>query len=314
MRYRIAILLSAIVLAACGGNVVLDGESNRPNVSADTIRRFEPISIEFPGKISADEVGVLDEITLKGELVVAMRPKPGVYAPGEETPAFQHRLVQKLGSLLGVETRVVLVDTIGDYFAANSAADSVPSAANPARDGTRLPIDVDIYADIITILPAREAIVRFVPTIPVRQLLLFPAARSIDAISELRNLRFAMVEGSSYETMIESIAIQAGFETNFVHVTTTTEMVTAVAEGIADVTLQDSILGIDIVRSYKNLVLGRPLGELQTLGWAVARENEALARIVNRFFRYVRETGVWEHYWRDAFGIGYLEYLELIGL
>ena len=314
-RYQFTVAATILVISACGGSVVLDSEAGEQENIAEIDRRVDPIDIEFPGATSDEEARLLEEIALRQELVVAMRSKPGVYSPGAETPAFQHRLILKLGSLLEVGVRVVPVDSIGAYFATDTdvlIADESNSRYVP--DGGILPIDVDIYADIITILPAREAIVRFVPTIPVRQLLLFPASASIDSISDLRNLRIAMVEGSSYESMIESISTQAGFEPTYVHVMTTSEMVPAVAEGRADVTLQDSILGIEIVRSHRSLVLGRPLGELQLLGWAIARENDALAGLLRRFIRYVRETGVWEQYWRDAFGIGYLEYLELIGI
>ena len=303
IHLQTVVVISAFIIASCGGSDALDDDDGRTAERVESTRRVESQTIEFPGELSREEARLIDEITRRGELVVAMRKKPGVYAPGVEPPAFQHRLVQKLASLLAFDVRVVVVDTIGEYFAATTATTA-----------TALPLDVDIYADIITILPTREAIVRFVPTIPVRQLLLFAAGSSIDSISDLKDLRFAMAKDSSYESMIKSIAGQSGFTPNYVHVSTTAEMLDAVAEGRADVTLQDSILGIEIVGMHETLVLGRPLGELQMLGWAVARENEALARFLIRFIHYVRETGVWEQYWRDDFGIGYLEYLELIGL
>ena len=233
-----------------------------------------------------------------------MRSKPGVYEPaGDDAKGFQYRLAAELASLLGVELRITVVDSVSAYFDRSSPAD-------PAR----LPVDVDLYADIITILPEREKLVRFIPTVPVKQLFITRKGDQFESVSEIVDKRVAMAPGTSYEARFLYTADQVGFRPRFVYVSTTADMYEAVARGSADVTLQDSILGLKIVRDHENLALGNPLGEKQFLGWAVAPGNTGLASLVGRFLRYVQETGLWEEYWIASFEIGYIEYLELVGL
>ena len=307
-HWRIPALTFAITFfgIGCSGS----NGPNDPNGQADTgagIAEVKPGTTQFAEPASLEHfLGDAARVTLeaireRGVLSVGMRVKRGVFEP--PAAGFHYRIVSHLAELAGVYASITIVENISSYFVRTTNF-----------GGKRLPIDVDLYADIITILPDREEVVRFIPLIPVRQIIIHRRGADFHSLSELENAGIAMVRGSSYEAEMQSIAEEIGIETRMYYVATTADMVPAIAEGAADATLQDSVLGFDILREHPQLVLGRPVGKMQMLGWAVAKNDPGAADLIASYIRYIRETGFWEGLWRESFGIGYLDYLTLIGI
>lgn len=254
--------------------------------------------------ISDPAAGAADTLRRRGTLRIATRVRVGVYEPNQSGRAggFHIELASAFASWLGVELSVTVVDRIGDYF------DSPPSF-----DPSRLPIDVDLYADTLTIIPERERIVRFVPLIPVRQLIVLGSGIG-PGPTDLDGRSIALVRGTSYEEALLSYADERGFVPEIVYVDTTAEMVEAVATGRAEATLQDSVFALNILTEYLGVALGSPFGEVQVLGWGVAKEATGLSELIETFMSLARESGIWERLWIENYDVGYLDYLELIGL
>jgi ABC-type amino acid transport substrate-binding protein len=262
--------------------------------------------------VGSDGKATLETIRRRGTLRVGMRVKTGVYVPGTQAArGFHYELAERLAGLIGVDLSITIVEGISDYFDLD-AIGATPETAD--KESLRLPIDVDIYADIITILPEREELVDFVPMIPVRQLVITRHGEEIESLSELEDRVVAMVRGSSYESQVARYGQTLNFVPQMLYVASTADMVRAVVDGTADVTLQDSVLGFDIIRDYPKLHLGRPLGEVQFLGWGLARGDAGMKDLVSSFIHLARESGAWEELWIESNETGYLDYLALMGI
>ena len=285
-----------------------DNESAEPGESSgDSQEAFDISTIVGP-----DGKAALETIRHRGTLRVGMRVKTGVYVPGAQASAgFHYELAARLAGLIGVDLSITVVEGISDYFDLD-VSDALREAAD--SDRLRLPIDVDIYADIITILPEREEIADFVPMIPVRQLVITRLGEEIESLSELEDRVVAVVRGSSYESQVVRYGQTLNFVPQILYVPSTADMVRAVVDGAADVTLQDSVLGFDIIRDYPKLNLGRPLGEVQFLGWGLARGDAGMKDLISSFIHFAREHGVWEELWIESNGTGFLDYLALMGI
>jgi ABC-type amino acid transport substrate-binding protein len=213
---------------------------------------------------------------------------------------FQYRLAEYLAEMLGMKIDVHIV-TMDDYFSASES------------DKPDLLRSVDLYADILTILPERERMLRFVRTIPVKQMLITRKGDELRSISALQGKFISIQPQSSYAVRLRSIETDLDATFKYIEVTETADMVKSVVESRADVTAQDSILCLSLLKRYENLAVAMPISDMQFLGWALDRENLLLASLVRKYIDYTQESGFWERLWREEYGITYLDYIDLIG-
>ena len=262
----------------------------------------------FLERLSPSEVDYVDALRESGHLKIATRLKEGSYerADGDRIGGFQYRLVAELAAMLRVPLDVTVV-SFDDYFAGgpgHAAEGKLP----------RLPPGVDLYVDILTILPEREEVLSFARTIPVRQMIIARKGEEVSSFDDLRNRRISLQSASSYAQSVSALERTLGISLSLLIVPETSDMPVAVSNLQADATLQDSILCLDIIRRYPNLTVSLPIGEMQFVGWAVDKRNDMLAAIVGKFIVHAQESGVWERHWTDEYGISYIDYLKLIGL
>ncbi len=145
----------------------------------------------FAGRVSAAD---LPQIRHRGVLQVAARPiSTLIYSPGNsELPGFCYELARAFARSLDVEIAVEPVDSFGAYWRRGGD-----------RAGLSLFNEVDLYAEILTVTEGREELLFMTPYIESTEILVGRAGSGATELSDLLGKRVAVVEGMSFQRVLE---------------------------------------------------------------------------------------------------------------
>jgi ABC-type amino acid transport substrate-binding protein len=127
--------------------------------------------------------------------------------------------------------------------------------------------EADIGAALITITEQRRQVMDFSPSyLPIRVMLVEPAERTIQELSELSGETLVTIRGTTYEEALSAVP-----EAQFLYVANDDEQLQAVASGAARAAAVDSAVAFSHLPSYPGLHLTLPLSERQHLGFALPK-------------------------------------------
>jgi ABC-type amino acid transport substrate-binding protein len=143
----------------------------------------------------------LPEIRRRGVLQVAARPVSTlIYSPGNsEFPGFCYELAEEFSKALDVDMTVNPVDSFRSYW-------------QHGGDQERLALfhEVDLYAEILTITESRQELLSMTPYVENTEILVGRFGSTVTDLRDLRGLRVAVVEGMSFQPVLEQVLSQQG--------------------------------------------------------------------------------------------------------
>jgi len=275
------------------------------------------ISVEKPKNtinFTKIEREYISKLKKKKILKIASREKKTVYEPQKDGTAkgFNYLLVKSFTDYLGIELEVKTV-SFSDYFNKDGKTPEIAKTEINYSYTPDLIKEVDLYVDSITILPWREKLLRFVKIIPTMQLIITRKGEKIKTLEELKGKLIAVTPQTSYAERLKEIEIQLNTKFKYFETATTDLMMEAVANKKADLTLRDSNRVIYLIKSGKQLSVNIPASEVQYLAWALKKDDETLASILEKYIEYAEKNGIMNKFWVTNYEISLQEYKKLLG-
>ncbi|MEX2442495.1 MAG: transporter substrate-binding domain-containing protein [Alkalispirochaeta sp.] len=141
----------------------------------------------------------LPEIRRRGVLRVAARPVSTlIFSPGNsEFPGFCYEIAREFAGSQDLEIAVQLVNSFGAYW-------------QHSDDNRSLSLfqEVDLYAEILTVTSDRQELLSMVPYVDNTEILVGRADSRATELSDLRGKRVAVIEGMSFQQVLEDALSQ----------------------------------------------------------------------------------------------------------
>jgi len=254
---RVLILMMALILSV--GCKVQEVDMIPP-VLIDSVTEIESFlsDVEF----TSDERAYLEVLKNNNKLIVATRELDSVYEIDENgvVSGFNYFLLEGFAKEAGIELELKFVG-FSDYFKING---NVPEEVKTNPDFSYTPDlfnEVDIYCDVISVLPWREKLFKFIEIVPVRQMTITRKGEELNSLDELTDKVIALMPDTSYESRLWEIEKELNIKFTYYFVEGTRDQQKAVSEGIADVSIQDSNIAMNELKRYENLSISIPVAE-----------------------------------------------------
>jgi serine phosphatase RsbU (regulator of sigma subunit)/ligand-binding sensor domain-containing protein/ABC-type amino acid transport substrate-binding protein len=172
----------------------------------------------------------------------------------------------------------------------------------------------DIICGTVYVLDWRKKFFDFSGIMQISDLLITKksVAKKIKTFENLKGLKIAFLEKSTYETSIKQINEKIGGGIEFVVTKSEEESLKLLKENKVDGLITVSFLALSYLKEDKDLKLTFPLNEPHNIGWVVAKGNKEMAEEVFNFFATITGNGRLDQLFRDKYGIDYSTYLEII--
>ncbi len=278
------------------------------------------------GKLAADksfieyanltqvEASYLKQLTRGNGLTVAIRELDYVYMPTDDGSinGFNYRLLWAFSQETGVNLELKFIDSFSQYFETNG---TVPEHVQ--TDATIIYIpdllqEVDLYCDVLTVVPWREKLFRFVKTVPVREMLVVREGEELTSLHQLDGKIVTNIKDTSYEATLRGLQRDLNIDFDYVYVEADFMQQEKLLNGEVDVVIQDSLVALNEIKKHEGLSMTIPASPLQHLGWGVKHDDVILGDILDKFIIYAQDSGLLEEIWQDEYGITMFEYLQLM--
>jgi len=173
--------------------------------------------------------------------------------------------------------------------------------------------EVDLYVDTITSLPWRVKLLRLINTIPTKQMILTRKGEEIKSLQELKGKVISVQPETSYATRLKELEKELNTKFKYLFVKKTHDTSDAVSQKKADALLKDSNGAMKLIKEYDNLSISIPASKVQYLAWAVKKDNEILASVIEKYLDYSRKSGLMGKFWLTDYAITLTEYNKLLG-
>ena len=136
--------------------------------------------------------------------------------------------------------------------------------------------------------------------------------REVNSYKDLKGLRIAFLENSTYETEISTINKEIGNSIKLIPVKSENEGLAILNQGKADGLITVSYLALAYLKKFRSLKLAFPVAEPKNVGWAVKKGNQEFINEIENFFETIRGNGTLDKIFREKYDISYSTYLEII--
>ncbi len=212
-----------------------------------------------------------------GKLTVLTRNIPTVYYEGPEgAMGFEYDLVSDFARHLGLELKIVVMDSVSTVLA--------------AMDQGR----ADLAAAALTRTPAREKKFTFGPDyFTVQQQVVGNRKKAYPRnLDELKNYQLVVLANSSYVERLRELRRQyPQLHWQETDDYSTDQLLARVWRGEIACTVADSNIVAINRRYFPELVVAFPISEEQPLAWLVNRREKRLAAALRRWFAAYRDSG-----------------------
>ena len=130
---------------------------------------------------------------------------------------------------------------------------------------------------------------------------------------DLKGLRIALMENSSYENNIDTINQLIGGGIEIVKTHSEEESQELARTGEVDGFATVSYVGLQFVKeNSQNFKLAFPIGKPDNVAWAVEKGNNSLKMEIDNFFHTIKGTGKLDMLFSEKFGFNYASYNKII--
>lgn len=298
-------LLIFSALAGCKDDVNID--SNIKNEE-----KVELIDYNKELRLTDEEIQYLHDLKSEGKLRVALRQTSFVYyIENDEPKGFHYEMIESFAKMMELELEIV-VTAFRDYFTIDDVVPDEVKSDDKFSYTPDLIRDVHIYTDGITILPWRAKLVDFIPLHPIREVLIHNDDLEINDFSDMDGLSAVLMLESSSQLTLEKIADENGYTFIIKTVVESSDRIEYVENNLADFTVLDINRAVIAVEDYDELKVGIPISEVKHIGWAVEKNNDILASILDKYFQYIKESGEFDVIWSEYYPIDFIEYMKLL--
>ena len=222
----------------------------------------------------------LDRIRKTGTITVITRNNAHCYYTyRDQEMGFEFELAQAFADYLGVRLEVKVCKSW--------------SALLPSLDEER----GDFVAASVTIIPPRLELADFSNEyLSVQQMVITHKDNlQINSIDDLAGKTIRVRGQTSYGERLKKLKKNLlDITIQFQHNRSTEEIIEDVAKGKTDVTVADSNVALLNRRYYPDIRIAFPIGEPESLGWAVKKGEGALLDKINTFFDKIKQDGTFD--------------------
>jgi ABC-type amino acid transport substrate-binding protein len=250
----------------------------------------------------------------KGFISVVSVLKPGnleIDAEGHYS-GFQYDLAVEFAKFLDLELKMESV-LFADLFARDGV---VPDKLKTDPSYTYDPDifqDADVCAGFNTILPWRLQIMDMIAYLPVREMIVSRREDSIKQIPDLEGKTVGYAKSTSYEDILIDLREQQEIVFSMQSFPFEKDLMYAVNEGEIDATVVDSQKLFLTLRNYPDLVAELPITDFKYVSWGIKKGNNVLEGIIRKFFKYIRNNGLFDRIFQKQYSIELDNYLTLTG-
>jgi len=318
IRSRFILLGFAIIVLAVA--LIFLSQVAEENVEeGNGIEKADPlIEEENDGSVAEiefteEEKAYIQKMKEKGVIKIATRDSILIYeldAQGNPQ-GFHYRIMKMFADYIGVEADFRVID-FSEYFMLDGKVPETVKTDPELSYSPDLFKEVDVYMDAITEMPWRAKLMRFIHIIPTRQVIITRTGEEITELEDIIGRKISLVKHTSQEDKFKEIGAGLGVEFEYYYVDEIIDMSKAVSEGLADVSAHDSDRAILEIGEFGNLSISRIISDMEHLSWAVERDNEVLASILEKYIDYLKGTEVFNKTWYEEYKVDLLDYLKLL--
>jgi len=174
--------------------------------------------------------------------------------------------------------------------------------------------NADIICGTIYVLDWRKKFFDYSGIIQISDILITKknVAKKVKSNEDLKGLKIAFMENSTYETNISLINDKIGGGIEFIKTKSEDESLKLLEEGKADGLITVSFLALSYLKDNENFKLSFPVNKPQNVGWAIRKGNDGIKNEIQSFFETIRGNGKLDELFREKYDIDYSTYLEII--
>jgi len=172
----------------------------------------------------------------------------------------------------------------------------------------------DVICGTIYVLDWRKKFFDFAGIIEISDLLIInrKLSKKVKSYSDLKGLKIALLENSTYETNINKINNQIDGGIELIKTKSEDESLQLLKENKADGLITVSFLALSYLKDNENLKLAFPVNKPKEVGWAVKKGHTKIKTEIQNFFNTIKGNGKLDELFRNQYGIDYSTYLEII--
>ncbi len=172
----------------------------------------------------------------------------------------------------------------------------------------------DVICGTIYVLDWRKKFFDYAGIIEISDLLIIDRkyAKTVKKYKNLKGLKIALLENSSYETNINKINKLIGGGIQLVKTKSEDESYNLLKQKKVDGLITVSFLALSYLKNNQNFKLAFPVNKPKEVGWAIKKGNKEIAEEIKNFFKTIRGNGKLDELFREQYGIDYSTYLEII--
>lgn len=265
--------------------------------------------------LTLEERRYIDDLRKRGSMRFATIESPETYEPQENgtIKGLDYHLAALFCHILGVDFDLTVVENPIELFSKDGKFDpAVASDPDIAYDPDIFETN-DVIAAPLSIVPWREKLMSFVPTVPVGQVIAGKRAEDITTYADMDGMSVAVLEGSYQQTLLLDLMKREGFTVRFVFMNTDDDPLEYVREGKADLSIDGGIyLARGIEGGLEGITVSPLKPDLVTIGWAVRKDNRLLRSILGKFVDTALNDGTFARIWEENMGVNFEFYLDLI--
>ena len=247
------------------------------------------ILLSLPILFSCAKKNALERIKESGNITVITRNNAHCYYTYRDNPmGFEYDLAKAFSDYFGVSLNVVTSHWEKLFDVLNGGGG-------------------DFIAASLTITPSREKLIDFSDEYLAiqQQAVIHTSNYKTRKIEDLKGKTIHVRRGTSYEERLNELKNEGLDITIQLHEDTPTEeLIRMVVEKEIEATIADSNIALLNRRYYPDVKIVFPIEEPQSLAWAVKKGETGLQKVINEFFKKIKEDGtfakIYEKYYANV--------------
>lgn len=273
-----------------------------------------PILNEKSIKFTEEEEKFIKELNKRGELKIGSTYQENTYFVDKNgnISGFHYKMAKEFAKMTGVKLNIKIIEDWSSYFSKkgeNIEKVKTDSAYSYTPD---LFGEVELYVAGITALPWREKLFDIVKFIPNKQVIICRKDEKVSSIKELNNKSIVFVKNSSFEGNFMKILKEKKLNTQIIYVDDFRESPKMVAESKHIFTIDDCDNAFKFISEYPILTIAFPISDFEMIGWGVSKNNKIFSSILTKYFKYAKEKGIMDKYWKEELGVTFSEYMKVL--
>lgn len=170
--------------------------------------------------------------------------------------------------------------------------------------------DHHVYIGNISPLPWRKKFLSFINLFPTRLVYVVHKDTGTIENKNLHKYRFAFIPNSSYEAWLKK---NSNYQLlNKIKAGEVEEVLELIQSKRADISIADANLVLGRLRAYPDISFYPADEKVESLSWAVSKDNILLQSILKKSIDHVKQNGLFGRIWEDYYGSTLGMYLEML--